>query len=153
LRRIEVVASLEDEPEDELARVRQEAEAGDSSWRRWLDEYESGAAMLLKLEVTVSIEEDGQSDRLTRTNRRLWVEDHAHPPKVEQQVAELAPKDFESIASELRERGWGLGVEDLQEMFVAVELADDVVERLGRERRHLGEGVDSRPGLTTFADE
>lgn len=94
LKQIEVVASLEDEPGPELERVRKEAEAGDTSWRRWLDEYESGAAMLLRLEVRVLIDEDGHEERLTRTNRRLWVEDHAHPPKVEQQVTELAPKDF-----------------------------------------------------------
>ncbi|HEY7152048.1 MAG TPA: hypothetical protein VH391_10235, partial [Solirubrobacterales bacterium] len=78
---------------------------------------------------------------------------HAHPPKVEQQVAELAPKDFESVAGELQERGWALSVRDLQEMFIAVKLGDDVVERLGRERKHLGEGVDSTPGLTTFLDD
>lgn len=153
LKRIEVVASIEDEPDEELARVRQEAEAGDPSWQRWLREYETGAAMLLKLEVSVSVEEDGEEDRLVRTNRRLWVEDHAHPPKVEQQVAELAPKDFESIAEELQHRGWKLGVQDLEEMFVGVRLADDVVKRLGRKRQHLGEGVDSTPGLTTFAEE
>jgi hypothetical protein len=153
LRRIEVLASLEEEPDEELRRVRREAEAGDPSWRRWLDEYQSGDAMLLRLDVSVEIEEDGRSDRLTRTNRRLWVEDHAHPPKVELQVAELAPKDFEWFAAQLARRGWSLVVTDLEQMFIGVTLGDDVIERLGRERRHLGEGVDPRMGITTFAEE
>ena len=150
LRRIEAFASLEDAPQQELARARQEADAGDPSWQEWIAEYEQGAALLLKLEVSVVLEEDGREDRIRRTNRNLWVEGYAHPPKVERQVAELAPKDFESFAQDLRRRQWALGVTDLDEMYVSVTLADEVIERLGPERRHLGEGVDASIGLTSL---
>jgi hypothetical protein len=147
--RIEVVAQQEEDPREELDRVRREADAGDASWRQWLEEYESGAAMLLRLEVSITIKRDGASERLTRTNRNVWVADHAHPPKVERQVADLAHKDFESLARELREREVEVGVPDLEEMLVAVTLRDDVLDRLSGEHRHLGDAPASRPGLTT----
>ena len=153
VRRIEAVAHLEDQPEGELDRAREEAEAGDASWRQWLDQYEEGAAMLLRLDVSLHVDLHGGEERMTLTNHSLWVEDHAHPPKVEQQIAELAHKDFPAFARALRDRGLELGVTDLEEMFVAVTLGDDVLAQLGSKRSHQGEAIDSTTGLTTRHSE
>jgi hypothetical protein len=51
------------------------------------------------------------------------------------------------------ERAAGNSGARIWRIFVAVTLADDVVEHLGRERRHLGEAVDSSTGLTMLNDE
>jgi hypothetical protein len=151
---IAVTAHLEQDPADELERVRKEAEGGDRSWQQWLDEHEAGAAMLLTLEVAITVRAaDGSEEQLARTNHNVWIEDHAHPPKVEQQVAEVAGKDFESLAEELRERGLDIVAEDLDEMLATVTLGDDVLAALSGEHIHHGEAPAARPGLTTAVDE
>lgn len=149
IRQIEALARLDDEAERELEAVRVRARDGDESWQQWLEEYERGEAMLLKLRVSVVVSVDDREERFTEQNHGVWVEDHAHPPKVEQQVAELAHKDFAALARKLREVGAAVRQEDLDEMFVAVTLGDDVQRRLSGEHRHLGEAVDSTPGLTS----
>lgn len=149
IRRIEARANLDDAPEQELEAVRRRIAAGDESWRRWLEEYERGEAMLLMIDLTVTLRDGDREDKLAYANRGLWVEDHVHPPKIEQQVAELAHKDFGVIAADLAARGADAGREDLEEMFVAVELGDDIVDRIGGKHRHLGEGIESTPGVTS----
>lgn len=137
--RLSALARL-DEPGDALARARAEANAGDDSWQQWLTEYERGEALIVRVQVTLELCE-GEPLRLTNTG--VWIEKALHPPKVEQQIFELIAKDFQELAAQIGERGHSVDRWELGEMYVHVELAEDL-------RRALGDGVISQEHLPAF---
>jgi hypothetical protein len=120
IERILVAASLDD-PTTALERARQEAGAGDESWGEWVAEYDRGDALIVRLDVAL----EAKQVTLEVSNRGVFIEAHPHVPKVEQQIAELVSKDFSALAEEMSKMGDELGVHELCEMYVHVELADD----------------------------
>jgi len=138
VQRLSAIARLDD-PTDTLARARADADAGDESWEQWVAEYRRGEAIIVRLEVVVEVGGD-DPQVVTISNRGVFVE-KAHPPKVEQQIAELAGKDFTTLARKLTDGGHEIGRQDLAQMYVHVELGEDVRRALAddgaaqRERR------------------
>jgi hypothetical protein len=69
-------------------------------------------------------------------NPGVFIEKDIHPPKIEQQIGELVSKDFPSLVREIASRGHVVDESALAEMYVHVELAEDVRNALKtRERR------------------
>jgi hypothetical protein len=129
IERLAVYATVDDSG-DVLDRARSDAAAGDSSWEEWLAEHERGDALLLRLRVTAEFREDDGPGRVEVLNQDVWVENDEHPPKVEEQVREVAYKDVPALRSALRERGLDVTEEDLQAMMIHVELAESVLGEL-----------------------
>jgi hypothetical protein len=120
-------AELDREPR-ELARARAEAAAGDESWAEWVQEYDSGEAMLLRLDVFAHIE---GADSVHVANTGVWIEADVHPPLVAGQVQQAVSKDYNRLAEELRARGVDdLTAHDLADMYVEVQLGDDLLAAL-----------------------
>ena len=135
IQRLAARACLDDHPES-LARARAQAAAGDESWEQWVTEYERGDALILRLELTAEFA--GGADDVNTAIYGLFVERDLHTPKVEQQIAELASGDFVAIADELIARGHDVDRYELGEMYVHVELDQEV-------RRRLSDGVRRDP--------
>jgi hypothetical protein len=106
IERVEAIAKLDD-PAPTLRYAASEAVKGDDSWEQWVREYEHGEALIVRLEMTLEAV-DGNEEIVEVHNGGLFVESHAHPPLVEQQIAEVASKDFGVIVDELRR--WGHSV-------------------------------------------
>jgi hypothetical protein len=118
-----------DESAVALSQAKARAASGDESWEQWLTEYRRGDALLLRLELTLELA--GEGDEVLQTSSDgLFVENHPHAPKVEQQIAELASGDFAAMAGQLARRGRDLDVRGIGAMYVHVELAADVQRRL-----------------------
>jgi hypothetical protein len=121
-------ARLDDSPES-LARAEAEAADGDESWAQWVAEYQRGDALLVRLDLRIELA--GEADDVVgSTIEGLFVERAAHPPKVERQIAELASGDFVALADELLARGHEVDRYELGEMYVHVELDQDVRRRV-----------------------
>ena len=127
--RLSARASLDESPAA-LAHARAEAEAGDESWGQWVAEYQRGEALILRLELSVEVV-GGTGEVLTASRDGFFVENHAHAPKVEQQIAELASGDLSVLAAQLAQRGVELDIQDLGTMYVHVELDPEVRRRVG----------------------
>lgn len=112
-----------------LAHAKAEAEAGDESWEQWVTEYERGDALILRLELTLEFG-NGDGETVTASRDGFFVENHAHAPKVEQQIAELAFGDLTALAAELAERRRDVDPRALSGMYVHVELDDEVRHRV-----------------------
>jgi hypothetical protein len=123
LLRLEARVKLDD-PGRALAEAERAAGAGDESWERWIAEFRGGQALIVALEVTVTF--DGVPGTLRVANRGVFVEKHPEPPKVEQQIAEVVSKDFPLLARDLSHRGHHIDEAELGEMYVHVELGEDV---------------------------
>lgn len=135
-----------DDPAGPLARAERAAAAGDESWNQWVDEHRRGKALIVCLEVTLeALDRSGERIALRITNRGVFLEKDPQPPNVEQQVEELASKDFPSLARELARRGHQIDDHFLSQMYVHVELADDV-----RDSLEEAGGQTSRVGLPGF---
>ena len=128
-----------DDPGPALDRAQTEAAAGDESWRQWVTEYRDGEALIVRLDVTLEAsEENGSRFAIHVANRGVFLEKDRQPPNVEQQVGELAAKDFPVLAERLAARGHRLDQYALGQMYVHVELADDVRRSLAdAESSHL----------------
>ncbi len=122
---VELTASL-DHPAPTLERARREAAAGDSSWGRWVSEYERGEAVIVRLDVRLLVGDDGQAEVIEVSNRGVFLEKAVHLPTLEQQVAEMTNKDSAELAAKLRERGHAIDTFDLASMYVHVELDPDL---------------------------
>jgi hypothetical protein len=148
VQRLQARARLDD-PAPALARAAAEAESGDESWAEWIAEYERGEAVIIRLDVSLEVS-DGAEERIEVENRGVWIEKDHHPAKIEQQVAELASKDYATLVGRLSERGHELDRRELGEMYVHVELADDLraalsdPDRARRDRRIGAPKVDIR---------
>lgn len=114
-----------DDPQPILEAAKDRAVAGDESWKRWVAEYHRGEAIIVRLTVTLQIG-GGAQDIIETANRGVFLETNPHPPRIEQQVAELVGKDFPVLARELTIRGHPTDASDLRDMYVHVELGEDV---------------------------
>jgi hypothetical protein len=128
VQRLSANARLDDSPEA-LAHAKTEASAGDESWEQWLAEYECGDALIVRLELTIEIT-GGEPERLRSHTGGFFVENTADPPKLEQQIAEVASGDLQSLAQELARHAHPLEAKELDQMYVHVELDDAVLGRL-----------------------
>jgi len=132
VQRLSARARLDESPAA-LSHATAQAESGDESWEQWLAEYRRGDALILRLELTLELAGDGNEVLQTSTDG-LFVENHVHAPKVEQQIAELASGDFAALAGELVQRGRDVDVRGISAMYVHVELDPDVQRRVGGRR-------------------
>jgi hypothetical protein len=122
-----------DDPAPALARAEKEAAAGDESWQQWVEEYRNGEALIVRLETTLEASDgDGRPLVIEVANLGVFLEKDAQPPRVEQQIGELATKDFSVFARELAGRGLRVDLNFLGQMYVHVELEDDVRAALSR---------------------
>jgi hypothetical protein len=128
VQRLSVRALLDDSPAA-LAHAEDQAAAGDESWEQWVAEYQRGDALIVRLELTLEIS-DGTGEVLTASRDGFFVENHAHAPKLEQQIAELASDDLAALAAEFARRGHDLDLRDLGMMYVHVELAPELRRRV-----------------------
>ncbi|HTT28875.1 MAG TPA: hypothetical protein VMG37_10735 [Solirubrobacteraceae bacterium] len=134
VKRLSVSARL-DESAETLAEAKAQAAEGDESWEQWVAEYQRGEALILRLDLTMEIN-DGDDEVISATRDGFFVENHIHAPRVERQIAELASGDFAALSADLASRGHAFSPDELGELYVHVELDDDV-------RRRLADG--SRP--------
>lgn len=139
--RLSARARLDESPAA-LSHAKARAESGDESWEQWLAEYRAGDALILRLELTLEITGE-RNDVVTIARNGFFVENHAHTPKVEQQIAELASGDFAAMAGELAGRGHGVDLQELAAMYVHVELDPGVRRRLA-DRRARRRGAQRR---------
>ena len=128
VRRLSARASLDDSPAA-LAHATAQADSGDESWEQWVAEYRRGEALVLRLELTLELGDEA-GEVITASRDGFFVENHAHAPKVEQQIAELASGDLTALAAELTQRGHELDLHELGAMYVHVELDPDVRRRV-----------------------
>lgn len=127
VQRLSARAQLDDSQEA-LSRAQSGAAAGDESWHEWLAEYGRGEALILRLELTVELA-DCEEAPLRSSSGGFFIESDVHAPNVEQQIAEHASGEFVALADILAARGGRISAYELGEMYVHVEL-DDEVRRL-----------------------
>jgi hypothetical protein len=130
IERLLVTVALDD-PAEALRRAREAADAGDESWAQWINDYDRGEALVVRLDVTVEAD-DGQRRTIEVANRGVFIEADAHAPKVERQVSDIVSKDFEVLTRELSKLDRRFDEWDLDEMYFHVELGRDVVATLRR---------------------
>lgn len=120
VQRLSARAILDDSPAA-LSHAKALAAAGDESWEQWVAEYQRGDALIVRLELTLELA-DAQAKTLTARKDGFFVENDLHPPKLEQQIAELASGDLALLAEELAQGGHAFDGQDLGQMYVHVEL-------------------------------
>jgi hypothetical protein len=133
-----------DESAPALAQARAEAAAGDESWAQSVAEYQRRAALILRLGLAIAYM-DGEPGEIRSSIGGLFVECDVHPPKVEQQIAELVSGVLIELAGTLSGRGRQIDAYELGEMFVHVSLEQDVRRKLAagwRRRRAVSGGVE-----------
>jgi hypothetical protein len=128
VQRLSVRAMLDESPAI-LSHAEALAADGDESWEQWVAEYQRGDALIVRLELTLEVS-GGTGEVLTASRDGFFVENHAHAPKVEQQIAELASGDLAALAAEFAERGHDLDLHELGSMYVHVELAPELRRRV-----------------------
>jgi hypothetical protein len=128
VQRLAARALVDDSPAA-LVHAKAEAAAGDESWAQWVQEYQRGEALILRLELTLELG-NGDAEVVTVSRHGFFVENHPDAPKVEQQVAELASSDLSALASELGRRGHDIDLHELSTMYVHVELGPEVRRRV-----------------------
>lgn len=151
VRRIVARACLA-EPGTEVDQARRRANEGDPDWRRWIEEFDRDEATLVDLRVTAEIERgDGSSHAIGVENHQIWMHLAHQPPIMAGLVAELSNKDFNEIAARIHELGEAIDPAELHEMYVTVELADDLLAamRPAATRARSGAGHRARPGTET----
>lgn len=131
--RLSARARLDDSAEA-LANAKAEASAGDESWEQWVAEYERGDALIVRLELTIEITGD-EPERLLAHTGGFFVENTGNPPRLEQQIAEVASADLHSQLQELARGRHHLEPDELDHMYVHVELDQTVLERLATTAR------------------
>jgi hypothetical protein len=136
-----------DDPAPTLAEGEAAAADGDESWEQWLGEYQRGEAPIVRIEFCVEFSA-GRRETLRVANPGVFIEKHPDPSAVEQQIAEVATKDFPLIKCELAARGHDVEEESLSEMYVHVELEDDVRQALETGSRAHGGPPEAEIGLS-----
>jgi hypothetical protein len=113
--------------ENEIGEARMRAEAGDPDWQQWVDEFDRGEAIVVDLRVSLTIErDDGSTQTLEVVNHGIWLPHGLHPPVVAAVIAEISSKDYEVLAERVARLGESITVSELEEMYVAVELSEDL---------------------------
>ena len=128
VQRLSAWAVLDDSPAA-LAHAEAEAAAGDESWQRWVAEHARGEALILRLDLALELG-NGAAEIITASRDGFLVENHAHAPKVEQQIAELAFGDLTALAAEVAQDRHDLDLHELSGMYVHVELDPEVRRRV-----------------------
>lgn len=119
------------EPGSEVGEARARAEAGDGDWQEWIDQFDRGEAALIDIRVTVSLEfDDGTVEHVSADDYQVWMHLSQHPPVVAGLVAEISSKDLGLLTARIRELGHDITATELDDMYVTVELADDLLEAL-----------------------
>ena len=120
-----------------------------------MSEHERGEALIVRLDVRV-VAMDHAREVIETGNRGVFVENDFHPPRLEQQIAELAKEDAPSITARLKELGHDIGFAELAEMYVHVELDPQLRAALRRDhaaRRSLRSDASSaKPPLSKSSD-
>ncbi|MDQ3880169.1 MAG: hypothetical protein M3295_03715 [Chloroflexota bacterium] len=129
VRRISAYAELGDQ-EAAVRGALERARSGDPSWGEWLTDYETGAALVVR--VAVEVEFDGEEGVGTFgiDEPEVWVQKSGHIPEVEAQVQELVPKTFHAIADEFARRSLAVRANELDRMYVHVGLGEDLLDVL-----------------------
>lgn len=117
--------SIDTDPEPALAEARAAAAGGDDDLERWLDEYERGTALLVRITTSLEFSSGDENHQVQATNHGVFLERHRDAPKVEQEVAEVVAKDYGPIAGACRRHGHPVTEDDLDYMYVHVELGGD----------------------------
>jgi hypothetical protein len=148
--RLEARAWVRD-PGEELERIRDQLSSGDDSWARWLQELENGTAVVAAMRVTVHVRpSDGTPRTAQAENHHLWLEVGTHPALLEAQIEEVAGKDYAALAERLREFGERVTADDLADMYVHVELGDDLLAAArSATEEERARRPQARPGLGT----
>lgn len=122
IRRLTVRASPDSAPRSAISEAQQQARAGDSAWRDWLARVHRGEAAVVELMTAADIEIRGVPERVEVVNHGVWIERDAHPPKIEEQIREIAYKDLAPLHDLLLVRGVDVPVREMEDMFFHVEL-------------------------------
>lgn len=123
-------ARLEEQPAVELRRARARAVRGESAWRRRLERYEHGEAMIVALTATAVLERAGaRSQPLHYCHEAVWIDRATAPRALAAHLSELARRDFATVAAGLRDRGVRLSADE-QEIDVELSLDDALAGRL-----------------------
>src|SRR4051812_30061744 len=123
IRAIRCRAELDDSPA--LDEARATAADGDESWQQWVDEYDRGRALVLKLEVTIAYDDGDEIEETATVNRGIWVEASPHPPAVAGQLEEIVAKDYNVLGARLRDEGMDVSPDELADMHVEVDMSMD----------------------------
>lgn len=116
-------------PTEEFART------GDAEAPGWAERLDRGETALVDMRVAAELDAgDGSTESVQAEIRRIWIHRLQDPPQLEALIAELAGRDFDDLAARIADRGEPLSRRDLDEMYVTVELADDLLRSL-RARR------------------
>jgi hypothetical protein len=119
--RISAVAELDDRPTAGHA-TRERAAAGDRDNAWLLDEWRAGRLLLTEVVVTVAAEDEaGQDVTVRRAIAEVWLE-RDELPRVEEQVADIAPAELDALAGELRTFGLAVDEDELRRSYLHVEL-------------------------------
>lgn len=130
IREMKARACLAD-PGSELDEARALARDGDHDWQVWLDEFERGVATLIDIRVSVTLElDDGRVEVVDAADDQVWMHLAQHPPIVAGLIAETSAKDLGLLTARIRALGQDIGASELDDMYVTVELADDLAEAL-----------------------
>ena len=139
-------------PEREVDQARQRADAGDPDWRLWVEEFDRREAALMDIRVSVRVQlDDGSSETVEVDNHSIWLELRVQPPVLAAVIAEICSKDFEVLADRIGQLGGSITVPELEEMHVAVEIADNLLAALRPPATGTPRPTDMRaqPGITT----
>lgn len=129
--RLTVRASPDSASSSVIAEAQQHARAGDAAWRDWLVRVSRGEAAIVQLVTSAEIDICGVRDRIEVTNHGVWIERDAHPPKIEEQIREVAYKGVRPLHYALLGRGVDVAVREMEEMFFHVELDPALVRSTG----------------------
>lgn len=135
--------------EVELARER--ALGGDPDWQLWVQELDNGDATLMDMRVSVSVRLDDATDEtIAVENHDIWMHLGQHPLVAAALVAEISGKDIDVLTNRLRARGLEITANELSEMYVSVELDEDLWAAFRPEAASANSaGLDARLGLLT----
>ena len=122
IRRLSVRASPDSASRSVIADAQQRAQAGDPAWRDWLVRVDRGEAAVVQLVTSADVDICGVPERIEVTNHGVWIERDAHPPKIEEQIREIAYKDVGPLHDALLVRGVDVPVREMEDMFFHVEL-------------------------------
>ena len=129
--RLTVWASPDTSSSSVIAEAQQHARAGDGAWQDWLVRVDRGEAAIVQLVTSAEIDVRGVRDRIEVTSHGVWIERDEHPPKVEEQIREIAYKGVRPLHCALLGRGVDVAVRDMEEMFFHVELDPALVRPAG----------------------
>ena len=123
VRRITAVAELDDRPTAATA-TRERAAAGDGDNAWLLEQWDAGRLLLAEVVVSIAAaDDDGHDIIVRRAIDGVWLE-LDEPPRVEEQIAGVAPAELAELAGELREAGIEVDESELQCSYLHVELGD-----------------------------